>query len=67
MKLKLTCKEASRLLSEGQERRLGAAERVLLRAHLLACSGCAAIEKQLDFLRKAIRRLGESGHHGKPH
>ncbi|MCD6040490.1 MAG: hypothetical protein K0R40_93 [Burkholderiales bacterium] len=59
MKLGLTCKEATRMISDGQDRSLGIAERALLQAHLLACRGCAAVEKQLGFLRKAMRRLSE--------
>lgn len=59
MKLKLSCREATRLMSEGQDRSLGAAERLLLQTHLLACSGCAAFAKQLELLRKALRRLAE--------
>ena len=52
------------MMSEGQDRSLGAAERVLLQAHLLVCSGCTAFGKQLEFLRKAIRRLGERSEKG---
>ena len=52
----LTCKEASVLLSQAQDRRLGIAERLGLRLHLLLCDGCANFRRQLAFMRAAIRR-----------
>ena len=54
----MTCKEASRLVSEGLDRRLGALERVRLRFHLAICDGCTSFKKQMDFLRRALRELG---------
>ena len=53
----LTCKEASRLVSQGLDRKLGFGERLRLRVHLLICDACANFRRQLDFLRKAVRRL----------
>lgn len=55
----LTCKEVSRLASQGLDRRLGPVERLKLRLHLLICDGCRHFTRQLDFLRKALARLGE--------
>ena len=55
----LTCKEASRLVSQGLDRRLGPFERLRLRLHLALCDGCANFKKQMDFLRKALSRLAE--------
>ncbi len=55
----LTCKELSRLASQGLDRRLGLAERVKFRLHLAVCNGCRNFTRQLDFLRKASARLGE--------
>jgi hypothetical protein len=55
----LTCKEASRLVSQGLDRRLGFAERAGLRLHLLVCEGCTNFSKQVAFLRKAMARLGD--------
>jgi predicted anti-sigma-YlaC factor YlaD len=52
----LTCKEVSVLLSEGQDRPLGALERARLEAHLQVCRGCENFHKQLGFLRQAFRR-----------
>lgn len=53
---RLTCKDASRLLSEAQERRLGLGERITLRLHLMVCAGCDNFRKQLDFIGTAMRR-----------
>ncbi|HXV32006.1 MAG TPA: zf-HC2 domain-containing protein [Sinorhizobium sp.] len=53
---KLTCKDASRLLSEAQERRLGLRERLTLRLHLMVCTGCDNFRKQLEFIGTAIGR-----------
>ena len=58
----LSCKQVSRLVSQGLDRELGFAERVKLRVHLAVCNGCTNFKKQMDFLRKAVARLGsESG------
>jgi ABC-type polysaccharide/polyol phosphate transport system ATPase subunit len=53
----LSCKEATQLVSQGLDRRLGFGERVALRLHLLICDGCTHFKKQTAFLRKAMRRL----------
>lgn len=56
----LTCREVSRLASQGLDRRLGFGKRVRLRVHLAICEGCANFSRQLAFLRKAVARLGDS-------
>ena len=58
MKL-LSCKEATSLVSQGLDRRLGFAERAVLRVHLLICDGCTNFSRQVAFLRKAMARLAE--------
>ena len=55
----LTCKQATRLVSQGLDRRLGLAERLALQAHLLVCRGCASFLAQAPFLRHAIARLAD--------
>ncbi len=60
MKL-LSCKEASRLASQGLDRRLGFAERVSLRVHLAICRGCRSVADEMAFLRKALARLAGPG------
>ena len=55
----LSCKEVTRIVSQGLDRRLGFGERVRLRVHLAICDGCTNFRKQVSFLRKAVARLGE--------
>jgi putative zinc finger protein len=54
----LTCKEATRLVSQGLDRKLSFGERLMLRVHLAICDGCTNFKKQADFLRRALRELG---------
>jgi hypothetical protein len=51
-----SCKEISVLLSEAHERKLGLAEQLGLRLHLLLCDGCRNFRRQLAFIRAAARR-----------
>jgi Putative zinc-finger len=53
---KLNCKEVSVLLSQTEDRRIGLLERLRLRAHLKVCVGCMNFQRQLNFLRRAIRQ-----------
>jgi hypothetical protein len=53
----LSCKEATRLISQRQDRALSLGERVLLGLHLAICDGCRAVSRQVDFLRRAVQRL----------
>jgi len=52
----LSCKEVSRLLSQGEERRLTLFERVRLRLHLRVCAACGHFAGQLAFMRRAMQR-----------
>ena len=56
---KINCRQAHELLSERMDRELGAGEVLRLRAHLLICEMCTRVSRQMDFMRQAIRRLGE--------
>lgn len=53
----LTCKDASRLVSERQERKLGFRERLGLRIHLWMCAQCRRFEQQIQLLRRALQRI----------
>jgi hypothetical protein len=53
----LTCKEASRLLSQSQDQPLSRLKRMELRLHVWLCRHCGNFEKQLKFLRQSARRL----------
>jgi hypothetical protein len=57
----LSCKETSRLLSQGQDRQLGFGERVALRVHLAICDGCRNVNRQFGFLRLAVQNLSRDG------
>ena len=58
MKL-LSCKETTRLLSQGLDRELAFGERAALRVHFAICLGCRRAGRQMDFLRSAVRQLSE--------
>jgi Putative zinc-finger len=51
-----SCRTASELLSQGQDRPLTLPEQLRLRTHLLICKRCRRFSRHLDFLRMAIRR-----------
>ena len=56
---KLTCKEASRLISQAMDRKLTLAQRAALRLHLSACAACTRFAAQLNTLRVAMRKYRE--------
>ena len=51
-----SCKEVSELLSQAQDRQLSLREKFALRVHLPLCEGCRNFNRQMDFLRAAIKR-----------
>jgi hypothetical protein len=53
----LSCKETTRLLSQGEDRGLAFGERLALRLHLAICNGCRNLNAQFKFLRVAVKRL----------
>ena len=55
--MKLSCKQASRLLSEAMDRELALTERLALRVHIAICTACKRVEKQLEVLRRAVAKL----------
>jgi hypothetical protein len=54
--MNLSCKEATRLLSERQDRSLSLGESAALRVHLAICRGCRAVSEQIPFLRRALAK-----------
>ncbi len=46
-------------MSQSQDRELLLGERAALKIHLSICRGCRAVSAQLEFLRRAVRRLSE--------
>ena len=57
----LSCRQASRLMSERQERRLRLRERVGLLLHLWICAECRRFERQIERLRRLLRLGGRDG------
>jgi hypothetical protein len=52
----ISCKDASRLVSQREEGPLSAWQRLVLRLHLSVCAACTRFEKQISFLRTAMQR-----------
>jgi predicted anti-sigma-YlaC factor YlaD len=55
--LTLSCRDVSRLVSEGQDRRLTMAEAVAVRLHSIYCSACRRFRQQLAVLRRTARHI----------
>jgi hypothetical protein len=55
----ISCKRATRLVSQAQDRPLVRWEGTLLRLHLAACAGCTRFAEQIRFLRAAMTRYRE--------
>jgi len=55
----LDCREVTRLVSQGEDRKLALGERVALRLHFAYCLGCRRVARQLRFLRPAMQALDE--------
>ena len=55
----LSCKDVSRLLSQGQDHPLTWWQGFRVRLHLAACDACTRFEAQMRFLRRAMRRYRE--------
>jgi hypothetical protein len=55
----LNCREATRLMSEQQERSLGTREKLELQVHLMLCKGCKNFSLQMPFLRQTMRAYSQ--------
>lgn len=53
----LSCKDATKLLSEAMDRTLPLGKRIGVRLHLVFCKWCARYERQLLLIRETVRRL----------
>lgn len=53
----MNCKQATALISQGQDRPLSRRERIALRLHTLICRGCNNYNKQMAFIRETMKRL----------
>ena len=54
--LRLSCQQASRLLSQQQDEPLPFGKRVRLRLHLMYCDACTNVSRQFDTLRLSMLR-----------
>ena len=57
--LRISCQQASRLLSQREDEPLPFGKRVRLRLHLAYCDACTNVSRQFQTLRLAMRRLKE--------
>lgn len=53
----MNCHQATRLMSQAQERPLSIREKMVLRFHQSMCAGCRRFEGQVGFLRQASRQF----------
>ncbi|GAB4216760.1 MAG: hypothetical protein Fur007_17420 [Rhodoferax sp.] len=51
----MNCQQATRLISESQDRALSLSEKVALKVHLMMCSGCKNFSLQIPFLSQAMK------------
>ncbi|MBE0473655.1 zf-HC2 domain-containing protein [Rhodoferax sp.] len=51
----MNCQQATRLISESQERPLSMTEKLSLKMHVMMCSGCKNFSLQVPFLSKAMK------------
>jgi hypothetical protein len=63
VKIRLTCRDAARLVLAGEDRALTAGERVRLRLHLLVCRLCPRFVRQVAFMRQALERWKHDAGH----
>jgi hypothetical protein len=55
----ISCKEASRLLSQMQDGGVPLRQQLGVRLHLLFCEACTRFASQLRFLRTMMRRYSQ--------
>lgn len=53
----MSCKQATELVSQSQDRKLTTRERAGLKLHLLICAGCKNYNKQISFIRQAMQQF----------
>lgn len=55
----LNCKQATILISQSMDGKLGSKQKIGLALHLLRCSGCRTYRKQLMVLRKGAQKYSQ--------
>lgn len=56
IKTKISCREATRILLQSEDRSVPLAERLVMRLHQRTCSNCRRFARQVDLMRKAGAR-----------
>jgi len=59
--IRISCQQASRLLSQQQDEPLAFGKRMRLRLHLMYCDACTNVSRQFATLRLAMQRWREHG------
>jgi len=54
--LRISCQQASRLLSQNQDEPLPFGKRLRLRLHLMYCGACSRVSRQFETLRIALQK-----------
>ena len=57
----LNCKQATALMSQCIDKKLGPLQKINLRFHLMMCSGCRNYNKQMMFLCKSCEQFPQQG------
>ncbi len=60
----MNCQQATRLISESQDRPLSWPEKMHLKVHLMMCSGCKNFSLQVPFLSQAMKAYAKGLHQG---
>jgi len=55
----LNCRDATRLMSESQERPLSMVESMSLKLHLMMCSGCSNFKEHMGTIRVMTRTFAK--------
>ena len=56
IKLKITCREATQITLQAEDRSMPLAERLSLRLHHRTCTNCRRFYRQVELMRKASAR-----------
>jgi hypothetical protein len=60
----MNCHDATRTMSEEQERSLTLGEQVGLNVHLAVCTPCRSFRRQVEFLRESMRAYARTPEDG---
>ena len=64
--IRISCKESSRLISQGLDSDLDMGQRAALRLHLFICTACTRVKTQLAFLHRAAPHYPGPEDHDSP-